>query len=173
MPSKAPLKREESGRPRTQVRNKSDLRIDFRNVGEFCELLARVFVQGTRILFWRGIRRWRSPGAAKIALRCDEYGIKQAGAGEALRGQCLQTDAQRKHGHQGSDTDSNAQGRERVAKHSFAQIARRQFAQVSRFQGCTPSLTSRPSERSAMRFANFSARGRSCVTMMIVIPSAF
>src|SRR5260370_13537902 len=90
--------------------------------------------------------------------------------GESLRGQCLQSDAKRKHGYKGSNTNGNAECRERIAKHSFAQIAHRQFAQIPRFQCCAPSVTSRPSERSAMRFANLSAKGRSCVTKMMVIP---
>src|SRR5882762_6046361 len=152
------------------LRDEPDLRIDFRNVGELAQLLACILVQGTRFLFGRRIRWCRGARAAKIALRCNKYGVEQARAREALGGKCLQPNAQRKHGHEGSNTDRNAQRGERVAKHSFPQIAYRQFAQVSRFQRCAPSLTSRPSERSAIRFANFCARGRSCVTMMMVIP---
>ena len=146
------------------------MRVDFRDVREFAELLACIIVQGARFSFCRGIRRRRLSWPTKIALRCNEYGVEQAGTREALRGQGLQPDTQRQHRHQGSYTDGNAKRGERIPKHSFAQIANGEFAQVSCFQRCAPSLTRRPSESCAMRFANLSARGRSWVTMMMVIP---
>src|SRR3984893_12119802 len=104
-------------------------------------------------------------------MRGNEHGIKQTGIGQALRGQLLQANAKREHGDQRGHADGDPQRGQRVAQDGLAQIAQSEFAEVAGFHDCTPALANLPSATEAMRSANLSARGRSCVTSTMVIPS--
>src|SRR3984893_18803937 len=104
-------------------------------------------------------------------MRGNEHGIKQTGIGQALRGQLLQADAKWKHGNQRGHADGDSQRGQRVAQDGLAQIAESEFAEVAGFHDCTPSLANLPSATEATRSANLSARGCSCVTSTMVIPS--
>jgi len=142
---------------------------------EFAELLAhRSSSKARDSRFAVRIRRRRLSWPAKIALRC--YRIQHPISPSALSA-ARPVFAARHPAitlHQGSNTDGNAKRGERIAKHGLTQIAyRRVRSGLALFNASTPSLTRRPSESCAMRFANFSASGRSCVTIMMVIPREF
>jgi len=88
-----------------------------------------------------------------------EDGVEKARAREALRGQSLQADASESMATREADADSNAKSCERVAKHSFAQIAATASSLRPGFQRAAPSLDEPSIGKKRDALANFSAKG--------------
>ena len=124
---------------------KADFGIDGDDIGQRLELMAAIVVE-------RPNRRERSrtgifhPAETwSVRLRGYENRVEEAGAREAIAGQVLQTDSERKHGDQRRHADGDSDRCKRIAQRRLAKIARGQFRQVAALHDTLPSLTSLPS----------------------------
>ena len=108
----------------------TDLRVDLDDVGKIFHFLARVFIEHARRLVGFGFAL-RTAHAAESVFGSDDNRVEEAALRKAFGGELLQPDAERKHGDERSDADSDAERGEGVAQDGFAQIAKREVGEVA------------------------------------------